>query len=216
VVLSGIQTITEKVTNQLRNDIICGIYQPGERLTVKQISEQYGVGAMPVREAFMILKGEEFIEMLPYKGAVVLAMNKKYVQDVLEVNTYLQAVFSVKACRLGIDNDKMSQIEDIYAQMEQFAGKGDSAEFMELNLKFHRLIMEQCQNDKALSLFEEYFTLANAIRSRYSVTQQRMDEIKRQHGEIVRCLKSGDSDGLYEAIIRHRTDAESDFVKAVD
>ena len=62
-------TVASKVTERLREDIISKKIEAGSRITIKEISERYGVGSMPVREAFRTLEGENLLEINPYKGA---------------------------------------------------------------------------------------------------------------------------------------------------
>ncbi len=55
-------TIAARVTEQLREDIINKIIEPGSRITIKEVSERYGTSNMPVREAFRTLEGERKIQ----------------------------------------------------------------------------------------------------------------------------------------------------------
>ena len=72
-------TIASRVTEQLREDIINKIIEPGSRITIKEISERYGTSNMPVREAFRTLEGEKLLEINAYKGATVQQINQNFV-----------------------------------------------------------------------------------------------------------------------------------------
>lgn len=78
-------TVASKVTERLREDIISKKIEAGSRITIKEISERYGVGSMPVREAFRTLEGENLLEINPYKGATVISFDAcpRYLSDKL-------------------------------------------------------------------------------------------------------------------------------------
>ena len=64
-------TLTQMVTDQLRQDILLGIIASGSRITVQSIAKRYNTSALPVREAMQILSSENLLELSPYKGASV-------------------------------------------------------------------------------------------------------------------------------------------------
>ena len=61
-------TVAAQVTERLRSDIINKNIEPGSKITIKEISERYGVSNMPVREAFRTLEGEKLLEIIEGKG----------------------------------------------------------------------------------------------------------------------------------------------------
>ncbi|NEE54452.1 GntR family transcriptional regulator, partial [Streptomyces sp. SID8455] len=44
-------TLRQQIADALRDEVLAGRLRPGREFTVKQIAEQYGVSATPVREA---------------------------------------------------------------------------------------------------------------------------------------------------------------------
>ena len=59
------------VFQTLRNAIITGELQPGERLMETQLGERLGVSRTPIREAIRKLELEGLVVMVPRKGAQV-------------------------------------------------------------------------------------------------------------------------------------------------
>ena len=54
-------TLTQMVTDQLRQDILLGIIASGSRITVQSIAKRYNTSALPVREAMQILSSENLL-----------------------------------------------------------------------------------------------------------------------------------------------------------
>ena len=78
------QTMADYVADRLRMDIIQKRIPADSIITVKDISERYNVSLMPVRDAFHTLKGERFLEVVPYKHVKVLRIDREYVSNVYD------------------------------------------------------------------------------------------------------------------------------------
>ena len=62
------QSMTEKVLEALREDIINGVYEENDMITEAEISEKFGVSKTPSREALNYLCMEGFLDKIPNKG----------------------------------------------------------------------------------------------------------------------------------------------------
>ena len=65
------KTLSMKIADKNRNEIIFGNYKEGERIIEQNLSKEFGVSRIPVREAIRLLESEGFLEISPYKGSVV-------------------------------------------------------------------------------------------------------------------------------------------------
>lgn len=61
-------TLRQQITDALRDEVLAGRLQPGVDFTVKQIAEQYGVSATPVREALFDLSAQGLLESDQHRG----------------------------------------------------------------------------------------------------------------------------------------------------
>ena len=59
------QSMTEKVLEALREDIINGVYEENDMITEAEISEKFGVSKTPSREALNYLCMEGFLDKIP-------------------------------------------------------------------------------------------------------------------------------------------------------
>ena len=75
--------LREVVFLRLRQAILQGDLQPGERLMEIQLANQLGVSRTPVREAIRKLELEGLVTMIPRRGAEVANITKRDMQDVL-------------------------------------------------------------------------------------------------------------------------------------
>ncbi|MBT2393063.1 GntR family transcriptional regulator [Streptomyces sp. ISL-1] len=61
-------TLRRQIADALRDEILAGRLQPGHEFTVKQIAEQYGVSATPVREALVNLSAQGLLDSDEHRG----------------------------------------------------------------------------------------------------------------------------------------------------
>ncbi|MER6102982.1 GntR family transcriptional regulator [Streptomyces sp. NPDC001832] len=61
-------TLRQQIADALRDEVLAGRLQPGREFTVKQIAEQYGVSATPVREALVDLSAQGLLESDQHRG----------------------------------------------------------------------------------------------------------------------------------------------------
>ncbi|MET7646394.1 GntR family transcriptional regulator [Streptomyces sp. NPDC005426] len=61
-------TLRQQIADALRDEVLAGRLQPGREFTVKQIAEQYGVSATPVREALFDLSAQGLLESDQHRG----------------------------------------------------------------------------------------------------------------------------------------------------
>jgi DNA-binding GntR family transcriptional regulator len=61
-------TLRRQIADALRDEVLAGRLQPGQEFTVKEIAEQYGVSATPVREALVDLSAQGLLDADQHRG----------------------------------------------------------------------------------------------------------------------------------------------------
>ena len=77
--------LRDVVYNTLRQAILTGELQPGERLMEIALANRLGVSRTPVREAIRKLELDGLVVMMPRRGAHVAQITEKDLNEVLEV-----------------------------------------------------------------------------------------------------------------------------------
>lgn len=91
--------LRDVVFNTLRQAILKGELEPGERLMEIQLAERLGVSRTPIREAIRKLELEGLVLMIPRKGAEVAEISEKSLREVLEVRRSLEELAIELACQ---------------------------------------------------------------------------------------------------------------------
>jgi transcriptional regulator, gntR family len=98
--------LREVVFKTLRNAIVHGEFEPGERLMEVTLAKRLGVSRTPVREAMRMLELEGLVVMIPRRGAEVARITAKDLSDALEIRMALEDLAAGLACKRIDDGEK--------------------------------------------------------------------------------------------------------------
>lgn len=76
---------TQAIAHWLRRDIVRGVFAPLERLKVEQLTQYYGVGHSPVREAILLVSARGLIEHEHNKGYRVAGVSLADYNDLIDI-----------------------------------------------------------------------------------------------------------------------------------
>ena len=108
--------LRDVVFNTLRQAILRGELQPGERLLEIHLANKLGVSRTPIREAMRKLELEGLVLMIPRKGAVVAEITEKSLRDVLEVRKALEEL----AVKLACEKIQDEEIDELKPAAKEF------------------------------------------------------------------------------------------------
>jgi DNA-binding GntR family transcriptional regulator len=94
-------TLRQQIADALRDEVLAGRLGPGQEFTVKEIAEQYGVSATPVREALVDLAAQGLLDSVQHRGFRVRAYSLDDFRGMIEArNLVADGIFSDLSERL--------------------------------------------------------------------------------------------------------------------
>ncbi|CCV12133.1 FCD domain-containing protein [Mesorhizobium sp. STM 4661] len=202
------QTLAEIVSENIRNDIITGIFKPGERLAMGALRQRYGISMSPLREALAGLAAEQFIDFEGHRGYQVGAMSKADLHDLTETRKLLEADIARLALRHG---DEVWE-SNIIAAFHQLAhterrmiekGLRGDREWEERNAAFHGAISEACPLHWLKFLRAQIFMKAQRYRFLAWSALPGPETVAAEHREIFEATMARDETRLIRAINVH-------------
>src|SRR5260370_21550249 len=82
-------SLSKRVYQALKRDIITGVHPPGEALSEKDLAERYSSSRTPVREAAVRLQQDHLLKIIPNRGYFITKIS---VQDLTDLYDYRAAV----------------------------------------------------------------------------------------------------------------------------
>jgi len=195
-------SLRNKVFKYIKAQIINGHYQPGESLVESKLADELGVSRTPIREAIRLLELEGLVETIPNKGAIVLGISDKDVEDIYAIRKLIEGLAARWAAERinAVDKKEMQKTLDL---MEFYAQKGDLDELADLDNKFHQIIYEASGSkilNLTLSNLHQYVQLARLESLR---VPNRLSQTLLEHRAILDSFLSGDANQAEQALSEH-------------
>lgn len=203
------ETITDFVVEELRNRIVLGILQPGQKVPVYELANELGVSRVPLREAVRQLEAESLVDNLPRRGTVVRDLNEQDLRDSFEL---LEAIETMAARRAAssTSEDVASCMQYWLGEMQRLAKRRDNAaspEMLNAHREFHFALFRGAGEGGVLD--RHLRTLWNACE-RYliiSADDGRRSRAAAEHAGLVDLIASGDPETTVEALRAHLHDS---------
>ncbi|WP_069813871.1 GntR family transcriptional regulator [Streptomyces sp. TP-A0874] len=80
-------TLRQQIADALRDEVVAGRLPAGQHVSVKEIAEQYGVSATPVREALVDLSAQGLIDLEHHRGFQVHRFGPEDFRAMVEART---------------------------------------------------------------------------------------------------------------------------------
>ena len=190
------KTKKDLMVKMLREAILGGELQPGERLLQEDLAERFQVSPTPVREAIQQLIAEGILSHSPYKGVQVAEVELQDVQEVYLIRSMLEYL----ATREAVPNLRVSdiqklhriehEIEAVVAEMDE--GATEPGRLLRLNRDFHMLIYEAADLPQLLRIIKTHW-----IKSPWDtlfVVPQRAHMVVEEHRLILEAIDQGDAE----------------------
>lgn len=180
--------------NQLKYQILHGVYYPGQKISEKIVSQDLGIGRTPVREAIIRLERYSLVEVVPQSGTYVTkidlhsAETAQFLRRKIDPDVYLQ--FSINA------NQAMFEaVEENLERQHQAAKDGNNNLFFDLDEEFHHLFYVGAHRE----MIWDWLQMINMHLNRYrwlrlEVAKLNWDTLLDQH------------EGIYQAIKEHNVE----------
>ena len=130
----------------LRERILSNDIEPGTRLVMRDVGNQYQASDIPVREALRMLERDGLVETAPYVGARVTTLTAKEVEETYFIRSHLESIATGLAAD-RITDDELAELDVQMAKMDAAVEAQDGPTFSDLNREFHRTIIASCGND---------------------------------------------------------------------
>ena len=84
------QTLSAPIYQDLMEQLISGVYEPGQRLKLNELAEQTGTSVSPVREALIRLVAEDSVEMSSLRAFAVPVLLSSRFSQILSIRLALE------------------------------------------------------------------------------------------------------------------------------
>ena len=187
------QSLGGQIFNRIRDDILSGNYTPGEELKEATLGKQLGVSRTPVREALRQLDLEGLVEIAPNRGAKVIGISRKDVEDIYHMRARLEGPAARKAAE-QIKEEELAELEEVILLSEFHVKKPESKQMVRLDGRFHEIMYRASGSRMLEHVLTDFLHYVKMARSHSVKTEHRAQESVKEHKRILEAIRQRDGD----------------------
>ena len=204
--------VTKAVVEYLRDRIITGELQAGQKLNETDLSSLLGISRPPLREAFRILEEGDLVVSVPRRGC--------YVADVsLEEFEQLYQAREMTECYVIdlLKEKKKKEFHEIKKALSEAAqvsfpspdNPKEHLEYLSKFANFHRQLVKTCENIKIIGFYEKLNLNISRYQFMYAYLPGLTSDSQADHEHVLELIE----DGEYAEAKKHLRTHIKSFVK---
>ncbi len=207
------ETMSQRVYRDLRELIMSGQAQPGQRLTLKSLSEALGTSQMPVREALRQLAAEGALEFLANKSVRVPEMTKAKFLELLSIRLAVEGLAIEEAARRITDAELVELMRHHKTFTKEVARKHpEAAVAIESNMRLHFAAYRAAQMPSLMTIIEGLWLQVGPVLNldmRSGSSRLTEGPARLHHDALMQALAARDPVMARQALIADLTTAAS-------
>ena len=206
-------TLGQRVYRGLRDFLMAGQLQPGQKLTLRELAAALNVSPMPVREAVRHLAAEGALEVLPNRRIRVPVMTKARFRELLRIRVSIEGLAVEEATR-RIRMDDVDRMEELNRQFaaEMQRRQADGVKLWRINKDIHFIMYEAAGMPKLLPIIEGLWlqigpVLHLSLRMRANANARGKNPAPNWHKRMILGLRKRDAAAARRGLVGDMTSA---------
>jgi len=207
--------LRRQVFLELRQSIISGRLNPGERLVERELISMMGVSRTVIREALRQLESEGLVAIIPNKGPVVRTLTQEEAQDLYAIRAVLEGL----AARLFTEHADPSQVEQLeraLLSVERASEADDPKEILETKNRFYDVLFAGARSETLSTMIGLLHGRIHRWRalglSHPERRKQRQQESMSNLRAMLEAMRARNS-GLAERVIREEVNKAAEEIR---
>jgi DNA-binding GntR family transcriptional regulator len=185
----------------LREEILGGGYQPGERIRQQELAGKHGASRVPVREALRILEADGLVTIVANAGSWVSRLSARECTEMYQMRERVEPLLlSYSAPLLPVH--VIEQLQDLADAMQRST---DAEQFLRLDRKFHLLSYSAASTITLGDTIMRLWNRTQHYRRAYTrmFRAERDDSVHYDHQLLVAALRNGDDEDAERVLAGH-------------
>lgn len=179
--------------------ITVGRFVPGERLKIRDVAAELGVGTMPVRAALQRLAAQGALVNSPNCGVAVPLLSRADFDDVLQNRLLLEG----QAAQLGaqhINPGDKEHVRHLSNTMADALLRNDGKAWLDANEAFHLTLYRAAGSPILLGLIETIWLKVGPLSNQLFAGDTASHRLNDAHDDVVRALDANNPSAVRRAI----------------
>ena len=193
-------TKAEAVAEWIRARILAGDLVPGAALQQEDLARQLDVSSTPVREAFVTLESEGYVERRPHRGAVVTRPPYGEIEEIREVRNAMDRLAVARICASPEGAELLAPVHAVMEESRRAIAANDPVRWQRSAFEVHHAIALASGSKVILDVST---MLIKRERRNLPVYEETMRHAHQTHEELTRALESRDRSRAIAALDEH-------------
>lgn len=192
------RSLAEEIASTLRERILTGDLQPGERIPELDVAQAFGTSQAPVREAFATLRSEGLVETMPRRGTFVSTVLLVDARTAYEVRRRIEPFVYEHALDKLTDAD-LAHLDELVERMREASMHGDVEAMTRWDMDLHGLLYDRVGSEMLRRIWD---LLSANIRTFVIAAgpellePEELTDVPEMHARLVQLIRARDVDGL--------------------
>jgi len=193
------------IYQKLKEDIITLKLKPGQMISENEIAGVYNVSRTPIKNAFLRLKGEKYIEIIPQKGSFVTLLDMKYIKDIIYMRSVLEMDMLSSIIENKLTDEVSTKLEDNLSLQKTLIESScvNPFSYFEIDSAFHYCLFEAVGRGRMWDIIQDCQVYYSRFRILDTMITERFTGLYEEHRKIADALKNQDKQVLKEHIFNH-------------
>lgn len=206
------KSLTELVSEALRDWIISGDLDLGSQLSEARIASELQVSRTPVREAINRLEMEGLLVVEPQRGSFVFSLEPKELAKLCDARLCLESAALSSA--IASNAEKLAErLKNCVNEMAAAREKGDVPGYLKLDSEFHQILLDESDNRFLNDAYQAIAQKMAALRNRLGRHPDHMAKSFREHIEICKAVADKDVEKALAILTAHIGQNEGSYWK---
>ncbi len=206
------KSLTELVSETLRDWIISGDLELGSQLSEARIASEMQVSRTPVREAINRLEMEGLLIVEPQRGSFVFSLEPTELAKLCDARLCLESAAMIAAIRH--DPDRLAQqLGECVDKMTAARAADDVPTYLQLDSRFHQILLDESDNRFLNDAYQTIAQKMSALRNRLGRHPDHMAKSYREHIEMRDAVAARDTDKALAILRDHVGQNEGSYWK---
>jgi DNA-binding GntR family transcriptional regulator len=186
------KTLHEEIANNLRELIISGELQEGDKIKEDELCSSMGISKTPLREALRVLSVEGLIKLVPNRGSFVSTPTFEEIREMFDVMSVLEGICARAAAEKMSAKD-LAALEKLHDRLENNFKRRAQREYIRINNQFHSFVQELAGN-RTLN------QIVNGLRQKIF---ERFEQSIQEHRDLIEAFRKKDPKKVETLMRRH-------------
>lgn len=195
------QNITEELMAYIKEQILAGHLNPGDRIVESRLARELGISQTPVREALRHLQGEGLTTIIPNKGTIVSPLDRKAVYEIYSVRALFEGL-AIRTVTKQAVAEEIAELEQLYEAMKRKLHDDSVAYLLKDSFHIHEKIVHLSKHAKIIAMYRSISFQIALLNRMLGTTSSKQKEVD-THRELIDAIKNGDPEAAEKTMRAH-------------